>query len=379
MGDAGLEMLQNIGQLIWPTQQLSGGYLTSTLGSFPVAFDSATDRLAWVGRAPVTDTLSVIYLRTATVTTGCTIDVRVETVTNGRPSGTLFGTNTNITVVVADGDDNVWKTATLTAGASFTRGDEFAIVVTVSSGIPNMNFSGFPSGSLGGPVMTHYPMSLQDTGGGTWSTNLGGFNWIVQFSTAGVVPMAWMCPTSGTGTITSFNSGTSPDERALKFAPPFACRAVGIRAGIFNIAAGGDFTLSLWDSAGDADVEALGQASIDGDFAVSTTQDGYVDLFFDTPVELTAGSTYYIGVRADTANNIGLGEYSNTTVTNAMRAMHGTDSSMQLSTRSWSAGAAGAWTDTATTIPMLHLIIDQLDDGAGGGGMLQANLRGNMQ
>lgn len=375
--------LQNIGQIYWPTLQIQGAAISLGFAATAFTFDSSSDRLAWVGRSPVTDSLATIYFRTVTVNTGCTVDVRIETVTNGRPSGTLFGTNTNVNVVIADADDNAWKTATLTAAASLSKGQEFAIVIVVASGTPNLQMGGLPGGLSGSSIQSHYPLVLQDTGAGTW-TNTGasmGFNWIVQFSTAGVLPLSNLVPMSGPGTITAYNSGTSPDERALKFTPPFTCRAAGIRAAIFNVAAGADFTASLWDATGDVDAEALAQATIDGDFAVSTTTDGFVDLLFATPVTLTSGSTYYLGIRADTANNISLGEYSNSTVTNAMRAMHGTDSSMRLSTRSWSAGTAGAWTDTTTTIPLIHLIIDQLDDGVSAGGSASAvgNIRGNMQ
>jgi hypothetical protein len=372
--------LVNAGPLFLPALQLPGGPLASGLAVGSVAFDSATDRVAWVGRAPVTDSLTTVYFRTVTVTTGCTLDVRIETVTNGRPSGTLFGTNTNVSVVVDNADDNVWKTATLTAAASLSKGDEFAIVMVVSSGTPNMNFAAPPGNLTTYAILAHYPLTLQDTGAGTWATQGAGWEWIVDFSTAGVVPLVGLNPTSGAGTITAYNSGTSPDERALRFQAQFDCRVSGMRVAMFNIAAGGDFTYSLWDATGDADVEALAQASIDGDFALATTQDGYVDLLFDVPVTLSAGSTYYAGVRADTANSISIAEFSNSTVTDAMLGFFGVDASMYLSTRTWTAGAAGAWSDTTTTLPLIYLIIDQLDNGAGGGSSSSVgNIRGNMQ
>jgi hypothetical protein len=379
-------MLQNIGQMIWPTLQVCGNSIPMGLPVGTITFDSATDRLFWIGRSPVTDTLATLYLRTATVTTGCTIDVRIETVTNGRPSGTLWGTNTNVNVVVADTDDNTWKTATLTAGASLSRGDEFAIVITVASGTPNMQFASFPSdvfssASSHGPITNaHYPLMMQDTGGGTWTQLVTGFNWICQFSTAGVIPMTNMTPVDGAGTLTAFNSGSTPDEYALEFVAPVNMRIAGIAAALFNVAAGADFTFSVW-STGTTDAGALAQQSQDGDFATTTTRDGLVMLLFDTPAEITAGTTIRLAVRADTANNLSIGSYGNATVANAMRAMHGTVSSMRLVTRSWTAGTANAWSGTDTTIPLIYAIIDQLDDGAGGGsgGMLQGNLRGNMQ
>jgi hypothetical protein len=363
--------LVGIGQTYWPPLQLPGGDAAYSLGAGTVTFDSTTDRLAWVGRSPITDSLTTVYFRTGTVTTGSTLDIRIETVTNGRPTGTLFAANTNVTVAVADGDDNVWKTATLTAAASLTAGNEFAIIIVNSSGTPNMALSAGPL--LGGPQNVsdgHYPLTLQDAGAGTWATVGNGFEWIVQFTTAGVTPLAGLLPLTGAGTITAYNSGTAPDERALRFQVPFKCRVAGMRVGMFNIAAGADFTFSLWDASGDVDGEALQQVAEDGDFAISTTNDGYVDLWFTTPQTLTINTTYYAGVRADTANNIGLGEFTTATVSNAIRAFHGVNAETYLATREWTAGTAGAWTTTTTTFPLIHLIIDQLDDGVntGGGG-----------
>jgi hypothetical protein len=361
--------LQDIGLTFWPPLQLPGGPLASGLAVGAITFDSATDRLTWVGRAPIADSLETIYLRTVTVTTGCTVSVRIETVTNGRPSGSLWGANTSASVVIADADDNTWKTAALTAAASLAAGDEFAIVVVVTAGTPNLQFAAPPGNLATYASLAHYPLTLQDAGGGAWASSGAGFEWIVEFATAGVLPLVGLNPTSGAGTISSFNSGTSPDERALKFQVPFKCRVAGFRVAMFNIAAGGDFTYSLWDATGDTDAEALAQASIDGDFAISATQDGYVDLWFDTPVSLSINTTYYAGVRADTANSIALAEFVNSTVADAMLGFLGVNAQTYLSTRAWTAGTAGAWSDTTTALPLIYLIIDQLDDGAGSGGL----------
>jgi hypothetical protein len=372
--------LADIGLMYWPPLQLPGGPLASGLAVGTVTFNSASARLVWVGRSTLTDALETIYLRTVTVTTGCTLDVRVETVTNGRPSGTLWGTNTNASVVVDNADDNVWKTAALTAAASLNVGDEYAIVVVVASGTPNMQFAAPPGNLTTYASLAHYPMTLQDTGGGTWASSGAGFEWVVEFATAGVQPLTGLNPTSGAGTITAYNSGTNPDERALRFQAPLQWQVAGLRVAMFNIAAGADFTYSIWDASGDTDAEALAQASIDGDFALSTTQDGYVDLWFDAPVTLDQAAIYRAGVRADTANNIGLAEFSNSVVADALLAIPGVSAQMYLSTREWTAGTAGAWTDTTTTLPLIHLIIKRIEDGVGAGGASAiANLRGNFQ
>lgn len=358
--------LANCGRIYWPPLTTDNGANDNSLFFATHTYDSASDRLAWVGNSTVTDTLSTVYFRTGTVTTGCTVDVRIETVTNGRPTGTLFGTNTNVTVVIADTDDNVWKTATLTAGASLTKGDQFAIVMVVSSGTPNLQIGGVP-GAFSQSSDGLYPITLQDTGAGTWA-GITGLLWIAEFTTAGPTYLPRLYANNGAGTITSFNSGTSPNERALRFQVPFTCRVAGLRIWMFNVAAGADSTASIWNTTGTTDAAALAQKSLDGDFPTSTTIDGCVDFIFPTPVTLSVNTTYYAGLRADTANNIGLGSYANASVTNAVRAMAGVNAQTYLSTRVWSAGTAGAWTDTTTTVPFIYLLIDQLDDGASAGG-----------
>lgn len=371
--------LADCGFTVWPLPLAQGGSTTLGLFQLTTAFDSATDRVAYIGRSPLTDSLATVHLRLATVTTGCTINVRIETVSNGRPTGTLWATDTSATVVIADTDDNAWKTATLTAAASLTRGAEFAIVITVNAGTPNLQFVNVPTGTSTGMGFGQYPLMLQDTGAGSWTVITGGWGWICSFSGAGIAYMPGLSPASGAGTVNSFNSGSSPDERALRFQVPFACRSAGARVPIFNLAAGADFTISLWDATGDVDGEALAQISVDGDFPLNTTQDGYVDVFWPSAVTLSANTTYYLGVRADTANSLGTGDLSNSIVSNAMRAF-GVNDQTYLATRTWTAGAAGAWSTTTTTLMLAHIIIDQLDNGAGGGSASSvANLRGNMQ
>lgn len=367
--------LQAIQPMHWPAPIIGGGALTIGLGAATLTFDSTADRLAWVGTSPITDSITDIYFLMATVTTGSTVDVRIESVSNGRPSGSLLAANTNVTVVIANGDDNVWKTATLTSAASLNMGDEFAIVIVNSSGTPNMQFVAGSSSWGFSSRNAHYPLCLQDTGGGTWASSgvggtNGGFNWIVDYSSAGIVPMPCLWPVNGNGTITAYNSGTNPDERALRFQVPFKCRVVGARIGMFNGAAGSDFTVSLWPASSTTDSDVLASQVLDGDNTISTTTDGFVDVFFNTAVTLTINTTYYLGVRADTANNIGLGEFTHAGSGQPSGAIvaNGVSTALYLSTRQWTAGSAGAWTDTTSTLPLINLIIDQLDDGASVGG-----------
>ena len=368
------------GLTYWPPPVGLGGPTSASLSDVQFTLDSTTDALAWIGKSYVSDSIATIYFRTGTIPAGGgdTVDVRIETVSNGRPTGTLWSANgtgaaPNITVAIADSDDNVWKTATLTNAAVLIPGDEFAIVIISSAGTPNILLNASGPGLAG--VHGHYPLLLQNaTGAYAAPATNGGFQWIVNMTTAGIIYIPGLSPCDGAATLTAFNSGSNPNERALKFQVPFTCRCIGVRAWIANVAAGANFTVSLWDATGDTDAEALAQVTEDGDFALSTTQDGYVEVYFPTAVTLAINTVYYAGVRPDTANSVtvpalttaGTGQPAN-----SVRAFPGdTAGNQHVATRLWTAGTAGAWTATTTTMPMISLILDQLGDGVSGGGLL---------
>lgn len=361
------------GTIFWPLQIAGSSYGNVGLANNSLTFDSSTDRIAYVGRSPITDSIASVYFRTGTVTTGNTMEVRIETVANGRPTGTLWNTNTNGTVVVADSDDNVWKTVTLTAAASLTPGQEFAIVMQNSSGTPNMGLTAPSTGQPGWNSVGQYPLILQDTGGGTYAapSSSVALSWIVGMTTAGPVYLPGLLPTHAAGTATAFNSGSAPDEYATKFTAPFKCRCIGARVYLENIAAGADFTVSLWPASSSVDGDALAQIAEDGDFPYASTTDGFLDVFWTSPVTLSQNTIYYLGVRADTANNLAIAAaVAAAGITNAINAF-GIPSGGTIfqATRTWTAGTAAAWVETATTtLPMLNLILDQVDDGTGTGG-----------
>lgn len=354
----------------WPKAIMNGGNTSSAGTADPLTLDSTTDALAIVMKSPVADTLTHLYFRTGSIPAsgGDTVDVRIETVANGRPTGTLWNTNTNVTVAIADTDDNLWKTATLTAGAVLTIGAEFAIVIASSTGTPNIVLNATP------PVMVtnigQYPVVLQNATG-AYAPIIRNFEWIAQFTNAGVRYIPGLLPVDGNLTLTAFNSGSSPNARALRFQVPFKCRCIGARVFVGNITAAGNFTISLFDASGDTDAEAIGQAVIDGDFPAASTNDGYVDVIWDevdADNVLAANTTYYIELRADTANNITLFEVptgGTGAPANAIRCFPHMSSELYLATRTWTAGTAGVWGTSTGVLPLMSLLIDQVDDGTG--------------
>lgn len=362
----------------WP-RPLMGNFNASTGGAGTTyTLDSTTDALAWVGKPGIAGDLAILYFRTGTIPAGGgdTVDVRIETVANGRPTGTLWAANTNVTVAIADTDDQLWKTATLTAPATLTLTSEIAIVIISSAGTPAIVLLG-ATGFFSGGGLGQYPVLLQNATGAYAVVSSGPpFEWIASFTTIGIKYLPGLTPVDGALTLTAFNSGSTPNARALRFRVPYKCRCVGARVFIGNIAAAGDFTVSLFDAVGVTDAAALGQATIDGDFPAATTSDGYVDVMFDevdADNVLTINTTYYIELRPDSTNSVTLFEVPTAGTgqpAGSLAALPSGSTELFLATRTWAAGTAGVWSTTTTTQPIIALLIDQLDDGAGGGGLL---------
>lgn len=376
--------LQACGITYWPAPIGNMGSALNSSGGFnTLTFDSTTDKLAYVGRYyGSNDSIASVRFMVGAIaaSAGVGVQVRIETVTNGRPSGTLWAANTSASVVIADTDDSTYKTATLTAAASLVAGDEFAIVIIYEAGNDDGTFSvvfnSAPT-NFNGAVITppQFPQCLQDTGGGTWVTVTNPLCWVVTMTTAGVKHFPRLLPifTAGASSIVSMANNASNDERALRFQIPFKVRVIGIRAFVSNITAGADFQFVLWDSTGDQVGEELASTSLlDGDSAINTTYDGYVDLFFTAPYTLTINTTYYAGVKSLATATIALFQVMVEAAADLAALPLSSASQIYLSTRTWdetqTPDLAGAWTDTTTVLPLISLIIDQLDDGAGGGG-----------
>lgn len=341
------------------------------MGTSNMPFNATNDKYGLTTMSRITDSITKLYVRVATVTTGCTIEGRIETVgADGLPSGTLWSTTTNGTVAIADTDDNLWKTITLTSSASLNTGDRFAIVVTYSSGsTPNLNFLSTSTVFLGGGLTSR--LLLSDAGAAYTNVGAAPIAWevIVEYS-GGIAYVPGCFPFDGSTTQTAFNSGSSPDEWAMRFQVPVPMTVAGARLGMANVAAGADFTVSLWDASGTTDAAALAQKAIDGDNMLTTTADGVVEVIFPTAYQIAANTTYYLGVRADTANNIAV--IANATpsgITGSHKATPGGDQ-LYKATRAWTAGTAGAWTTDSNNIPAFSLLVSKLGDDAGGAGSI---------
>ena len=334
-----------------------------------ITFDNSADAIALVHRVPKDGTLIAIRFRTGTVSTaGATFRASVQTVTGApvSPSGSLAYTNGDGTVVVGTADDNVWETVAINGGTgvTVTRGDLVATVISVSTGTPNTVI--LQSGSVATMSVGNFPKLMSNTTG-TWAvvTSSLCLGAVWEYSD-GMAYCFGLNPTHG-GATTNIGNG---NERALRFQLPAPVRVYGVAAYLQNVAAGADFRVRIYDSTPTmlTGAEVNAGADVDGDIFAGTTVDGWSEFNFPSSVSLSANTTYYASIYQRTAANLGLGQI-NLSTSDFLKAMPG-GAQCYLGTRS---GGTGTFTDTTTTVPMIYLLIDGIDDGAGGGGGLAAN------
>ncbi len=356
--------LQSIGGVVYfppafgPFIDVTPPFLSTTY-----LIDAAGESSGCIMRAPKTGTISAVTFRTATVTTGATVDVRIETVdaTTGLPSGTLFGTNTNGAQIILDANDNVLFTTALTAGASVTKGDLLAIVITTPAG-GNMQITGvntqptpsaFPYGALFTAAWAKVTASLPMAG---LQYNDGSYAFCPQ------------TPVVSTLVSTTYGSGTNPNNRALRLQVPVPCRVTGA-----YVCADGDAAADLllvadnWDG---NNANALASLAIDPDIRRNTGVGTFQDYFSNT-VTLTANTTYRLVLKPSSASTLSLSSY--TVASAAQLDQNGANQQCYQSVANNPTGS-GDWTPTTTARPLMGLLIDQFDDGIGLGSLIAGGL-----
>lgn len=346
---------------MYPSLMLFGGGYTPNF-STPFTLDAANEEAALIFKAPFTGNITAVGWRTGTVTTGATLDVRLENVSlvNGDPNDTLVGTNTNGSQVVADTDDNKWFLTPLTAAASVTRGQLMALtIVNPAASFGNMIISNFADS------VTTFPYGDLFAGAGPAWGKLSVII-VVALSYSGVYyPIEGCFPFSGIPTYT-YNSGTAAqDEIALKFKLPSPSRIIG---GWVWVDADGDFDIVLYDSDG---TTVLATTSLDTN--VRSEAEANLHYFtFPSAVNLTKDVFYYLSVKPTTVTSLTAYAFDVDSAA-VMDACIG-GQNIHFASRV----DAGAWTAVTTRRPFFCLLLDAFDDGVGGGGGGMPILRGSV-
>ena len=310
---------------------------------------AANEKVGFVLRAPATGTISKVMFSTGTVTTGATVDVRLETVstTTGKPTGTLLDTNTNASLVIADGDDDTSHLVSLTAGAAVTQGDIFAVVISN----PGASFGNMRIIHIGTGTASPY-IGLYS--GAAWTMAAGSPVLAFEYDD-GSYPALFGCYPYEDIIYTSYNNTDTPDVYALRFKFAFPARLSGAH---LQVDADGDFDVKLYDTDG---ATVLGTISKDKDIRGVDTIRGYILQCCDEIV-LTKDAWYRLGVEPTSATDIRI---ATVTVGSAdyWDATH-MGQNMILSTAK-DPSQESDWTQDTTKRPMFGLYVDQLDDGDG--------------
>lgn len=324
-------------------------------GSLPtfgnLLIDAAGEKAACILFPAKTGNIRKIVWRTGTVTTGDTIDVRVETVdaTTGDPSGTLWATNTNASQVVADANDNTIFTTTLTADAVITDIKVPIAIVFANGALPgNMNISTFTTLGL-------FALPYADLFTASWAKSANPPCLGLEYSNGSYDIVNSIYPVSALNS-NLFSSGSTPDERGMKFTPAVNMKVAGVN---FILDMDGDVDVVLYDTDG---VTALATTTLDANIRTGLSAAG---LFAPlTEITLSAGSTYRIVIKP-AGSNVSFWDFDVPTAA-AMDSFHGGQNFHYTSAKNPS--GVGSWTDVTTKRPFMSLYVTEWDDGSGGGG-----------
>lgn len=248
---------------------------------------------------------------------------------------------------------NAWVTSgSLSSDRSVAWGDtlvlEFTFATfTAADSFTLQNYSNSQTGSGG----QSYPAVVAYTT--SWGLTVHQPNILLEFSDGTFGCFDGCYPTTGL-TGVSFNSASTPDERALKFQVPFACSIDGVYGFIEAFAAGADYSVVLYNEAG----TAISTKAISG--ATYVNSDSTLVFHCLPETDLDANTWYYLAVKPTTTNNCRFNHWTVNAAGHAAVWPLGTTG--YLSTRT----DAGAWSDTTTGIPALFPRFSRFHDGAGG-------------
>lgn len=320
--------------------------------------NASGEKVALICRPPKAGNIRKVLFSVRVVTTGGTLDVRIETVdlTTGFPTGTLFGTNTNGAQVVGGTDDNKIFATTLTADATVTRSSLIALVIVAGSPgdmeIASTNWNNHV-----------FPYGAQNLGAGYSIFGANVTLAALEYDDGSIVPIAGVVTpvmgAAGTGyTQSAFGTGSTPDVVGARFQVPFTVRAVGAWAWM---AFGGTGNVRLVSTAYNqgAATGILASAAFDPDVRRGST--GVMQLYFDALVTLSPGVWYRLVVEPDTATVVAMYDAEVGTL-NQLNAHPGGEQFHLTSAKDPTGD--GSWTNYNSgtfRYPLLGLLIDAVD------------------
>lgn len=313
--------------------------------------DANGEKIAFVVMLPASGNISTVSVSISTNGTDGDYTCQIQTVdtTTGLPTGSAYGGGSTETLsITTDG----FKTWTLATPATATAGDFVAVVFT-QAGAGNNAFARQLNATA-----QFFPYILTDLSAGSWSTPIDEATLLISLGYSdGTFPYIPGCFGTNAGAATkTYKSTDNPDEYGLTFTPPGPLQLDGVWWW-GTVPTGQNVVIKLCSSL-TTTTEVATLATLPGD-AINDGETGWRSIKFATPVTLTAGTVYIIGLSPSSTANMTLGAW--TFASNAAMEASPLGKGAYLATRN---DTGKTWTADSTTQPMLIPIFSQVDDGA---------------
>jgi hypothetical protein len=237
----------------------------------------------------------------------------------------------------------------LGASATISKGQMFAVKIAYASGTSQViqRLDGILPAAA-----NVLPYSVVNTG--TPTKGAAGYTILLALGSNSTtfyqIPGAIAANSFTAGTFNNTNSA----KRGLRFVPPMNCRAIGMR--FYTGSTSGDYNISIMNDAG----TELSSSSTAYDGDQTASGGSMTTAFFDNAVTLTAGTAYRIAIEPTSATNSGVTFYTLPSADYYTASPGGANAT-------YATLASGTWTDSTTQVPIMDVLLDQIDDGTGSG------------
>jgi len=319
--------------------------------AYNMVLDAAGEKASCIFQIPKSGTITNIGFMTGAVTSSQTLKVGVYSLdASDDPSTTVYGGMAAGTQASPAAD--TWYEVALGTNATATAGDVVAVTIEWNATAGNLEIRQM-AGNSGGIAQVGLPFNTHYTA--AWSKQTTTIPCIaIKYDDGSYAEIPLTLPVTAI-TQRYFSSGSTPDERGMKFTLPAPMRLTKfwLYQRISDVA---DWDFVLYDSGNSVlltqtlnhSVGATGRLKV---FELSTKQ------------SLTASSVYRAVIKPTTATS-DFYIHDMTLNSVAMLDIFGGGQNFHATERT----DAGAWTDTTTSRPLMGFVFDQVDDGTGGGG-----------
>lgn len=354
----------------WPNIVQSDTSSTSasavTLSTVTIAAIAGTHELVVVGRAEEDCTITKVgWVQSSLTGSPGTLRTSIQTVgADGAETGTIMASGNGYSdkTTWSSVDNGKYIIETLGSSVQLTRGQLFALVAKSTAGTWN---------STNSITIGYY---ISESAGLTTPYIIAGGN----RPSVARLPNMFMRSDSRSYLFPyesivewEIQSTSSPDEIGVRFVIPsglcdtFKIRGIGLA---FDAIGGSTFTISLYEGTSRT---ALQNVDIDSDqlsigAAGTGNANGVAEIYFDesTLSTLTAGTTYRVTIKATSTVTAGRLRSAIMPAAGDMTAWIGTDATYYQT--EWN---GSSYTDRDTYLPPIQLLIDDITEPSGGGGL----------